>query len=112
MALGLVHVGDELCLVAELFECLHQFLGFSLVGVVLNVDLSALAVMLRSKFQNWWAFSLEIAIFAGLIRQIDEHGKKLQRQSLQWIREQILSPDFVASLATHDTDVEPHAIEL
>lgn len=38
--------------------------------------------------------------------------KKLQRQSLQWIREQSLSPDCVASLATHDTDVEPHVIEL
>ena len=38
--------------------------------------------------------------------------KKLQRESLQWIREQSLSPDCVASLATHDTDVEPHVIEL
>ena len=38
--------------------------------------------------------------------------KKLQRQSLQWIREQSLSPDCVASLTTHDTDVEPHVIEL
>ena len=38
--------------------------------------------------------------------------KKLQRESLQWIREQSLSPDCVESLATHDTDVEPHVIEL
>ena len=38
--------------------------------------------------------------------------KKLQRESLQWIRQQSLSPDCVASLATHDTDVEPHVIEL
>ena len=38
--------------------------------------------------------------------------KKLQRQSLQWIREQSLSPDCLASLATHDTDVEPHVIDL
>lgn len=38
--------------------------------------------------------------------------KKLQRASLQWIREQSLSPDCVASLATHDTDVQPHVIEL
>ena len=38
--------------------------------------------------------------------------KKLQRESLQWIREQSMSPDCVASLATHDTEVEPHVIEL
>ena len=38
--------------------------------------------------------------------------KKLQRESLQWIRQQSLSPDCVASLATHDTEVEPHVIEL
>lgn len=37
--------------------------------------------------------------------------KRLQRQSLQWIREQSLSPDCIASLATHDTDVQPHIIE-
>lgn len=37
--------------------------------------------------------------------------KRLQRQSLQWIREQSLSPNCVASLATHDTDVQPHVIE-
>lgn len=38
--------------------------------------------------------------------------KRLQRQSLQWIRQQSMSPDCVASLATHDTEVEPHVIEL
>ncbi len=38
--------------------------------------------------------------------------KKLQRRSLEWIREQSLSPDCIESLATHDTDVEPHVIEL
>ena len=38
-------------------------------------------------------------------------NKRLQRQSLQWIRQQSLSPDCVASLATHDTDVQPHVIE-
>ena len=38
--------------------------------------------------------------------------KKQQRQSLQWIREQSLSPDCIESLATHDTDVKPHIIEL
>ena len=38
--------------------------------------------------------------------------KTLQRQSLQWIREQSLSPDCIASLATHDTEVHPHVIEL
>ena len=38
--------------------------------------------------------------------------KDLQRQSLQWIREQSLSPDCLESIATHDTDVTPHVIEL
>ena len=38
--------------------------------------------------------------------------KTLQRQSLQWIREQSLSPDCIASLATHDTEVQPQVIEL
>jgi len=38
--------------------------------------------------------------------------KKLQRQSLQWIREQSLDPNCIESLATHDTDITPHIIEL
>jgi hypothetical protein len=38
--------------------------------------------------------------------------KNLQRQSLQWIREQSMSPDCLESLATNDTDVTPHIIEL
>lgn len=38
--------------------------------------------------------------------------KKLQRRSLQWIREQSLLPDCIESLANHDPDVEPHTIEL
>ena len=38
--------------------------------------------------------------------------KKLQRQSLRWIREQSLSPDCVESVATHDSDVSPHMVEL
>ena len=38
--------------------------------------------------------------------------KKLQRQSLQWIREQSLSPDCIESLANHDIDIKPHIIEL
>lgn len=38
--------------------------------------------------------------------------KKLQRQSLQWIREQSMLPDCIESLANHDPDVEPHTIEL
>lgn len=38
--------------------------------------------------------------------------KKLQRQSLQWIREQSMLPDCIESLANHDPDVEPHNIEL
>ena len=38
--------------------------------------------------------------------------KKLQRQSLEWIRQQSLLLECIASLATHDTDVEPQVIEL
>ena len=38
--------------------------------------------------------------------------KKLQRQSLQWIREQSILPDCIESLANHDPNVEPHTIEL
>lgn len=38
--------------------------------------------------------------------------KRLQRQSLQWIREQSLMSDCVESLATHDTEVKPHVILL
>lgn len=34
-----------------------------------------------------------------------------QLKSLRWIREQSLSPDCVASLSTHDPDVEPHTVE-
>lgn len=38
--------------------------------------------------------------------------KTAQRRSLEWIREQSLSPDCIESLANHDPDVEPHTIEL
>lgn len=38
--------------------------------------------------------------------------KEEQKHSLAWIREQSLSPDCVASIATHDADVKPHVIEL
>lgn len=38
--------------------------------------------------------------------------KQQQRRSLGWIREQSLSADCIESLATHDTDVQPHVIEL
>ena len=38
--------------------------------------------------------------------------KGMQRKSLQWIREQSLDPDCIESLATHDTDIKPHVIEL
>ena len=38
--------------------------------------------------------------------------KTLQKQSLQWIREQSLDPDCVESLANHDPDIHPHVIEL
>ena len=38
--------------------------------------------------------------------------KQMQRKSLEWIREQSLDPDCMESLATHDTDIKPHIIEL
>jgi glyoxylase-like metal-dependent hydrolase (beta-lactamase superfamily II) len=38
--------------------------------------------------------------------------KQMQRKSLQWIREQSLSPDCIESVATHDSGVQPHVIEL
>ncbi len=38
--------------------------------------------------------------------------KRLQRQSLQWIREQSMRPECIESLANHDPDIQPHTIEL
>ncbi|MBR1687459.1 MAG: N-acyl homoserine lactonase family protein [Prevotella sp.] len=38
--------------------------------------------------------------------------KEMQRKSLQWIREQSMNPNCMESLATHDTDIKPHVIEL
>lgn len=38
--------------------------------------------------------------------------KKLQRQSLQWIREQSMLPECLESLANHDPDIKPHIIDL
>ena len=38
--------------------------------------------------------------------------KEMQRKSLQWIREQSMNPNCVESLATHDTEIKPHVIEL
>lgn len=38
--------------------------------------------------------------------------KKMQRKSLEWICEQSLDPNCIESLATHDTNIEPHTIEL
>lgn len=38
--------------------------------------------------------------------------KAAQKQSLQWIREQSMDANCVASLANHDPDVQPHVIEL
>ena len=38
--------------------------------------------------------------------------KVMQRKSLQWIREQSLDANCLESLATHDTDIKPHVIEL
>ena len=38
--------------------------------------------------------------------------KSMQKQSLQWIREQSLDPDCVESLANHDPDIACHVTEL
>ena len=38
--------------------------------------------------------------------------KEMQRKSLQWIREQSMDANCIESLATHDTDIKPHMIEL
>ena len=38
--------------------------------------------------------------------------KEKQRKSLQWIREQSMDANCIESLATHDTDIKPHVIEL
>ena len=38
--------------------------------------------------------------------------KEMQRKSLQWIREQSMDANCIESLATHDTDIKPHVIEL
>ena len=38
--------------------------------------------------------------------------KEMQRKSLQWIREQSMDTNCIESLATHDTDIKPHVIEL
>lgn len=37
--------------------------------------------------------------------------KRLQKQSLAWIREQAMSPNCIEALASHDTGVAPHVIE-
>ena len=38
--------------------------------------------------------------------------KEMQRKSLQWIREQSMDANCIESLATHDTDIKPHVIDL
>ena len=38
--------------------------------------------------------------------------KEMQRKSLMWIREQSMDANCIESLATHDTDIKPHVIEL
>ena len=38
--------------------------------------------------------------------------KKMQRQSLQWIREQSMNENCIEALASHDTEVKPHTITL
>ena len=42
----------------------------------------------------------------------DDCNKQMQRKSLQWIREQSMSQECIESVATHDSDVQPHVIEL
>lgn len=39
-------------------------------------------------------------------------NREQQKKSLEWIREQSLSPDCVESLANHDPDIKPHLIKL
>lgn len=39
-------------------------------------------------------------------------NKKLQKQSLAWIRDQSLDSNCIESLANHDPDIVPHTIEL
>lgn len=51
--------------------------------------------------------SLEEQITSGIAAD-----KRLQKQSLAWIREQSLNPNCVESLANHDPDIAPHVIEL
>ena len=38
--------------------------------------------------------------------------KEMQRKSLMWIREQSMDANCIESLATHDTDIKPHVIDL
>lgn len=38
--------------------------------------------------------------------------KTAQLKSLEWIRQQSMSKDCLASLANHDADIKPHTIEL
>ena len=38
--------------------------------------------------------------------------KEMQRKSLQWIREQSMDANCIESLASHDTDIKPHVIDL
>ncbi len=38
--------------------------------------------------------------------------KEMQRKSLMWIREQSMDANCIESLATHDTDIKQHVIEL
>ena len=38
--------------------------------------------------------------------------KEMQRKSLQWIREQSMDANCIESLATHDTDIKLHVLEL
>ncbi|WP_163555235.1 N-acyl homoserine lactonase family protein [Helicobacter suis] len=39
-------------------------------------------------------------------------NKAQQRKSLEWIREESMSPRCIESLATHDLEITPHVIEL
>ena len=38
--------------------------------------------------------------------------RNAQKKSLQWIREQSMNPDCIASLANHDPDIRPQVITL
>ena len=75
--------------------------------------------MCREDYPRGW--SLRVAVLGGgyatkswkeMITSGVSLDKVMQRKSLQWIREQSMDANCIESLATHDTDIKPHVIEL